>query len=130
MLHIQGPGKPTGAWGSGGGTIPIKAVSPALRLWRKIVVDVTPQTVLVRWQTETGELEPFIQPAPRPRHWTNDEVRTIYGRLQKPLNEQMKAPTPMPDWSSSLALGIKASQSTIAFRNVTIEPLPDETPTP
>lgn len=114
--------------GASGGSIVLEQNERWPGRWRRIVVEVTPDSLHVQWQKESGEMESFIRPGPWARQWTSDGAREMYAKLQTPLNNYLDSKVLVPGWHSRLALGIVADQSTVAFRNVTIEPLPFNAP--
>jgi hypothetical protein len=91
------------------------------------VVDVTPESVLVQWQTESGHLEPFIQPSARPRYWTAAEIIGMQTNNRTNWIQTYKRDFQAPAWSPSQAFGIMSYLGTVAFRNVKIIPLANST---
>lgn len=118
---------PAVSTGGGGGSVPFQPVDFRPGKWRRIVVDVTPESVLVQWQTESGHLEPFIQPSARPRYWTAAEIIGMQTNNRTNWIQTYKRDFQAPAWSPSQAFGIMSYLGTVAFRNVKIIPLANST---
>ncbi len=123
-LVVQRPDRLPGQHTAAVASVPFEPVERRPGKWRKVVADVTPDSLLVRWRTDAGELEPFILPGPWPRQWTGEQARELYARLQPLLDDALRQPglTVRP-WNPRLAVGVLAEGSAVAFRNVVIEPL-------
>lgn len=90
--------------------------------WRRIVFDVSPESVVVYWRTPEGAL---VEANPSPassRALADTSLRKMFGPPNDPRG------LPIPAWSPRGPVGVYAKKAGIAFRNVSIEPLPSAPP--
>ena len=85
--------------------------------WRAIEIDVSPDAVAGRWYESPNEKPITIA------QWSGDEARTRYASMQAMMNRVIPGHMVRP-WQPGRSLGIWCYQSAVAFRNITIEPLP------
>jgi eukaryotic-like serine/threonine-protein kinase len=84
--------------------------------WRRIVVEVTPDGATATWRkNDGGPSAPFLIP----RGWFTRNTPVI-GRW---ADQALGPGVVIPDWSPRGPLGIFATDSKVAFRNVTITPI-------
>jgi serine/threonine-protein kinase len=91
--------------------------------WRKIVIDVTPDALAVYWRQDDGTLaEAYrrIAGAPDP---AAEALRFQFDPARDPRG------LVIPDWVPRGPLGIYVVNAGVAFKNVTLEPLP-QAPSP
>jgi eukaryotic-like serine/threonine-protein kinase len=99
--------------------VPVASTTRRPGIWRNIVVDVTPDSVQAYWRNEEGRLVAF------PADSSMESTRSQFRSPQIYLNRAFLKPPSIPKWDGNGPLGIFAQQSTVKFRNVTVEMLPD-----
>jgi serine/threonine protein kinase len=108
------------------GIRPFEPVTLRPGKWRQLVIDVSPEEVLVRWRNDKEELEPFDRIDQQPGGWTGAEAQALYAGLKTGLAAAARPAVPavaVAPWRpEGGAIGILARQSTVAFRNVVIDP--------
>lgn len=86
--------------------------------WRKVVVEVTPEGVLVKWRDDAGELVKGIELPVK-------KCRSTWEAARRFMDERVPGSGPiLREWHPRGAIGVLSFRASVAVRNVILEPLP------
>jgi serine/threonine-protein kinase len=86
--------------------------------WRRIVIDVSPERVTVRWRADAGSFSEVVTWAPAPG---GGDTLPHWKFLARNYPD---AGVTVPDWHPRRPLGVWAHNSTVSIRNCVVKPLP------
>ena len=119
-LYPQHPSRlPTTSWnGTGGLSFTPRPERQWPGMWRKFAVEVSRQKIVVRWRaTPTSELETVYE-------LTGERATARYAELGTQMKVYDAESQIVPLWRPTMPFGIIAYRSTVAIKNVVLEPLP------
>jgi len=91
---------------------------PRPGLWRPVILEVKPDEIHLRWQTDDGKMTTLAR-------WADGQPAAEYENLKASFDKLIPgAAAALPAWSPDMPFGLLSRRSSVAFRNLVITPLP------